>query len=128
MPIGTENAQKILINQNKLKMENEIKKVVNFGWALQGDRIAVKRVDDEKISKGGIIIPDTAVEKANEGLIVGLGEDILYNEQGLKRANCNYFINQRIKFGKYAGSEITGDDGEEYIIMREHDILAYKPK
>ena len=104
-------------------------KTPNFGWDLNGDRIAIKRIDDEKISKGGIIIPDTAVEKANEGILVALGDEITHDiETGMKKGYCKYFVGQRIKFGKYAGSEVTGDDGEEYLIMREHDILASKPK
>lgn len=104
-----------------------MEKQLNFGWTLPDDAIAVKRVEDEKKSPGGIIIPDTAQEKANEGIIIALGAGIHADEEtGYRKGNCPYFIGQRIKFGKYSGSEMKGDDGEEYILMREHDILAYK--
>ena len=110
-------------------MEEKEIKPMNFGWELEGDRIAISRVSDEKVSKGGIIIPDTAVEKANEGIIAAMGNEITHDDvTGYRKGYCPFFIGQRIKFGKYAGSEITGEDGEEYLIMRKHDILAYKPK
>lgn len=101
---------------------------MDFGyWQLEGDRIAIKRLDDEKVSKGGIIIPDTAKEKINEGLLIAMGNEVWTNDQMERKAYCPFFEGQYIKFGKYAGSEVVGDDGEEYLIMRVHDILSYVP-
>lgn len=100
-----------------------------FSEKLNGDRVAVKRLDDERVSKGGIIIPDTATEKSIKGIILALGEEITHSEEnGLRKAYCPFYIGQTITFGKYAGTEITGEDGKEYLIMRETDILSYKTK
>jgi chaperonin GroES len=98
----------------------------NFGFELEGDRIAIKRAESETKTKGGIIIPDTAKEKPFKGILIQMGDDIWRNEQGMKKSGCPYFIGQPMQFGKYAGSEVEGEDGEEYLIMREHDILMYK--
>lgn len=103
-------------------------KDMNFGWALQGDRIAVLRVDKEEVSKGGIIIPDTAKEERNFGFLAAMGETITHAEDGTRLRSCPYELGQLIQFGKYAGSEIQGDDNREYLVIREHDILAYRPK
>ena len=101
---------------------------MNYGWQLQGDRIAVLRMEAETKTAGGIIIPDTAKEKPIRGYIAALGDAITQDESGMRKAGIPYFIGQVIYFGKYAGSEVDGEDGKEYLIMREHDILAYKPK
>lgn len=109
-------------------MNNVKTQIPDFGWQLEGDRIAVKRDEDEKVSQGGIIIPDTATEEANTGIIIALGDEITHDVNGLKHSHCKFFIMQPVKFGKYAGSEITGDDGEKYLIMRTHDILGYRTR
>ena len=85
------------------------------------DRILVKRVDPDDGAKGGIIIPDTAKEKPQEGIVVAVGNGkILENgtrlEMSLKEGD-------RILFGKYSGNEVK-IDGEEFLIMREDDVLA----
>ncbi len=85
------------------------------------DRVIVKRIEEEEKTKGGIIIPDTAKEKPQEGRIVAVGKGKL-NEEG-KVIPLEVKVNDRILFGKYSGSEIN-IDGEEHLIMREEDILG----
>jgi chaperonin GroES len=84
------------------------------------DRIIVKRVAEESKSKGGIIIPDTAKEKPQEGRVVAVGPG--RNEDG-KVIKLDVKAGDRILFGKYSGTEIKLD-GEEHIIMREEDVLG----
>jgi chaperonin GroES len=84
------------------------------------DRIIVKRVEEESKSKGGIIIPDTAKEKPQEGRVVAVGPG--RNEDG-KVIKLDVKAGDRILFGKYSGTEIKLD-GEEHIIMREEDVLG----
>ncbi len=85
------------------------------------DRVIVKRINEEEKTKGGIIIPDTAKEKPQEGRVVAVGKGKL-NEAG-KVVPLDVKVNDRILFGKYSGSEIN-IDGEEHLIMREEDILG----
>jgi chaperonin GroES len=85
------------------------------------DRVIVKRIDEEEKTKGGIIIPDTAKEKPQEGKVVAVGKGKV-NEDG-KVVALDVKVNDRILFGKYSGSEINMD-GEEHLIMREEDILG----
>jgi chaperonin GroES len=85
------------------------------------DRVIVKRIEEEEKSKGGIIIPDTAKEKPQEGRVVAVGKGKV-NEDG-KIIPLDVKVNDRVLFGKYSGSEIN-IDGEEHLIMREEDILG----
>ena len=85
------------------------------------DRVIVKRIEEEEKSKGGIIIPDTAKEKPQEGKVVAVGKGKV-NDDG-KITPLDIKVNDRILFGKYSGSEIS-IDGEEHLIMREDDILG----
>ena len=85
------------------------------------DRVILKRIEEEEKSKGGIIIPDTAKEKPQEGKVVAVGKGKA-NEDG-KITPLDVKVNDRVLFGKYAGSEIN-IDGEEHLIMREEDILG----
>ena len=85
------------------------------------DRVIVKRIEEEGKSKGGIIIPDTAKEKPQEGKVVAVGKGKT-NDDG-KLTPLDVKVNDRILFGKYSGSEINMD-GEEHLIMREDDILG----
>jgi len=85
------------------------------------DRILVKRLEEEETTKGGIIIPDTAKEKPSEGLVVEVGKGKVL-ENG-KQVPLDVKKKDRILFGKYAGTEIKLD-GEEYLIMREDDVLG----
>ena len=85
------------------------------------DRVIVKRIAEEEKSKGGIIIPDTAKEKPQEGKVVAVGKGKL-NDDG-KITPLDVKVNDRILFGKYSGTEINVD-GDEHLIMREDDILG----
>jgi chaperonin GroES len=85
------------------------------------DRILVRRVAEEEKTKGGIIIPDTAKEKPAEGKIVSVGKGKL-DENG-KRIAPEVKKGDRILFGKYSGTEVT-IEGNEYLIMREEDVLG----
>jgi len=86
-----------------------------------GDRLLVKRLEEEEVVKGGIIIPDTAKEKPQRGEVIAVGLGRL-DEEG-KRIPLDVKVGDQILFGKYAGNEVTIDD-EEYLIMREDDVLA----
>ncbi len=87
-----------------------------------GDRILVKRLEDEaEKTSGGIIIPDTAKEKPQRGKVVSLGEGKRTEEGNLLPMRLKK--GQEILFGKYSGNEVK-IDGEEYIIMREDDVLG----
>ena len=85
------------------------------------DRILVQRVEEETTTKGGIIIPDTAKEKPAEGKVTAVGKGKI-GEDG-KRIALEVKKGDRILFGKYSGSEVK-ISGEEYLIMREDDVLG----
>jgi len=85
------------------------------------DRVIVKRVEKEQKTTGGIIIPDTAKEKPQEGEVVAVGPG--KRDDDGKRISLGVKEGDRILFGKYAGTEIK-IDGEEHIFMREDDILG----
>lgn len=85
------------------------------------DRVLVKRLSEEEKTKGGIIIPDTAKEKPQEGEIVAVGNGKVL-ENGTK-LQLEVKTGDRILFSKYSGSEVKFD-GVEYIIMREDDVLG----
>ena len=85
------------------------------------DRVIVKRIAEEEKTKGGIIIPDTAKEKPQEGKIVAVGKGKA-NDDG-KVLALDVKVGDKILFGKYSGSEIKLN-GEEHLIMREEDILG----
>src|SRR5215203_1060225 len=85
------------------------------------DRVIVKRIEEGEQVRGGIIIPDTAKEKPQEGEVVAVGEG-KYKEDGTRQA-LDVKQGDRVLFGKYSGSEIK-IDGEELLIMREDEILG----
>lgn len=85
------------------------------------DRILVKRVEEEKQTKGGIIIPDTATEKPIEGTIIAVGKGKIGDDG--KIIPLDVKKGDRILFGKYGGQEVK-TDGVEYLIMREDDVLG----
>jgi len=85
-----------------------------------GDRIMVRRIEEEEVKKGSIIIPDTAKEKPQQGEVIAVGKGRL--EDG-KRIPLEVEKGQKIIFGKYSGTEISVE-GEEYLIMREEDVLG----
>jgi len=85
------------------------------------DRILVKRVEEEAKTKGGIIIPDTAKEKPVEGQVVAVGNGKVGDDG--KRVALEVKEGDRILFGKYSGTDVK-IEGEEYLIMREDDVLG----
>jgi chaperonin GroES len=85
------------------------------------DRLLVERLEEREVRKGGIIIPDTAKEKPQEGKVVAVGNGKV-TEDG-KRISLDVKSGDKILFGKYSGSEVKIDD-KEYLIMREDDVLA----
>ncbi|HUT76759.1 MAG TPA: co-chaperone GroES [Polyangia bacterium] len=85
------------------------------------DRVLVKRLESEEKTKGGIIIPDTAKEKPLEGKVMAVGPG--KRDENGKLQPLDVKKNDKILFGKYAGTEIKLD-GEEVVILREDDILA----
>ena len=86
-----------------------------------GDRVLVKRVEEEEKTKGGIIIPDTAKEKPQEGEVVAVGPGAR-DEDG-KHIQPEVNAGDRILFGKWSGTEVKVD-GEDLLIMKESDILG----
>jgi chaperonin GroES len=85
------------------------------------DRILVKRIEEGEVRKGGIIIPDTAKEKPQEGKVVAVGNGKVTDEG--KKIPLDVKSGDKILFGKYSGSEVKIDD-EDYLILREEDVLA----
>jgi chaperonin GroES len=85
------------------------------------DRILVKRIDEEETTKGGIIIPDTAKEKPQEGKVIAVGKGKV-TENG-KVQPLDVKKGDRILFSKYAGTEVT-IEGDEHLIIREDDVLG----
>ncbi len=86
-----------------------------------GDRVLVKPLEVEEKKKGGIIIPDTAKEKPQEGKVIAVGKGKI-TEEG-KTLPLNVKVGDKILYGKYSGNEIKIDD-EDYLIVREEDILG----
>jgi chaperonin GroES len=85
------------------------------------DRILVRREEEKEAKKGGIIIPDSAKEKPQEGTIIAVGNGRVTDDG--KKVPLDVRAHDRILFGKYSGSEVKIDD-EEYLIMKEEDVLA----
>ena len=85
------------------------------------DRILVKREEEKEVKKGGIIIPDTAKEKPQEGKVIAVGNGKV-NDEG-KKVPLDVKAGDKILFGKYSGTEIK-IDGEEFLILREDEVLA----
>ena len=85
------------------------------------DRILVERVEEAEKTKGGIIIPDTAKEKPAEGKVIAVGKGRIGDDG--KPVALEIKKGDRILFGKYGGTEVK-IDGEEYLIMREDDVLG----
>ncbi len=85
------------------------------------DRILVKRIEAEEKTKGGIIVPDTAKEKPQEGKVVAIGTGRI-DDNG-KKIDMNLKIGDRILFGTWSGNEVK-IHGEEYLIMKEEDVFG----
>src|SRR3972149_518648 len=85
------------------------------------DRVIVQRLEEEEKTKGGIIIPDTAKEKPQEGKVIAVGKGKVGDDGKLIKLDVK--VGDKILFGKYSGTEVKLG-GEEYLIMREDDILG----
>ncbi|MCM8756884.1 MAG: co-chaperone GroES [Candidatus Omnitrophica bacterium] len=86
-----------------------------------GDRVVVEPLEAEEKSKGGIILPDTAKEKPQEGKVIAVGKGKL-DDDG-KVVPMEVKVGDKVLYGKYAGTEVTVE-GKEYMILKEEDILA----
>ena len=87
-----------------------------------GDRIVVKPLEAESMTKGGIVLPDTAKEKPQEGKVVAVGKGKVLENGSVQAPEVK--VGDKVLYGKYSGNEITTKEGEELLIMREEDILA----
>ncbi len=85
------------------------------------DRVIIKRLEEERTSPGGIVIPDTATEKPIRGEVVAIGKGKIL-ESGDVRA-LDLKVGDKVLYGKYSGTEVK-IDGEEYLVMREEDVMA----
>jgi len=87
-----------------------------------GDRVVVKPLEAETKTKGGIVIPDTAKEKPQEGKVVAVGKGKVLDSGAVQPLEVK--VGDKVLYGKYSGNEITTKDGDELLIMKEEDILA----
>ncbi len=85
------------------------------------DRVIVKRLEEERLSAGGIVIPDTAAEKPIQGKVMAVGKGKIL-EDGKVRA-LDVKVGDKILFGKYSGTEVKVD-GDDLVVMREEDVMA----
>ncbi|GBD11376.1 10 kDa chaperonin [bacterium HR23] len=86
-----------------------------------GDRVVVRPIEREEVTKSGIVLPETAKEKPQEGEVIAVGPGRLTDDG--KRIPMELAVGDRVLFAKYAGTEFK-EDGVEYLIIRESDILA----
>ena len=87
-----------------------------------GDRIVIKPLEAEAKSKGGILLPDTAKEKPQEGKVIAVGKGKTLDNGTTAAPEVK--VGDKVLYGKYSGNEITTKEGEELLIMREEDIFA----
>ena len=85
------------------------------------DRVIVKRLEEERTSPGGIVIPDTAAEKPVQGKIIAVGNGKILEDGKVRPLDVK--VGDKILFGKYSGTEVKVD-GEELVVMREEDVMA----
>ncbi|HLX30033.1 MAG TPA: co-chaperone GroES [Casimicrobiaceae bacterium] len=85
------------------------------------DRVIVKRLEEDRTSPGGIVIPDTAAEKPVQGKIVAVGKGKILEDGNVRPLDVK--VGDKILFGKYSGTEVKLD-GEELVVMREEDVMA----
>lgn len=85
------------------------------------DRVVVKRMEEERTSPGGIVIPDSATEKPDKGEVIAVGKGKIMENGDVRPMDLA--VGDRVLFGKYAGSAIKMD-GEELLVMREDDVMA----
>jgi chaperonin GroES len=85
------------------------------------DRLVVKRVEDEKTSPGGIVIPDTAAEKPMRGEVIAVGKGKILDNGDVRPVEVK--VGEHVLFGKYSGTEVK-IAGEDLVVMREDDVMA----
>ena len=85
------------------------------------DRVIVKRLDEDRTSPGGIVIPDTAAEKPVQGKIVAVGKGKILEDGNVRPLDVK--VGDKILFGKYGGTEVKVE-GEDLLVMREEDVMA----
>lgn len=87
-----------------------------------GDKVVIQPLEAENKSKGGIVLPDTAKEKPQEGKVVAVGKGKILDSGAVQALEVK--VGDKVLYGKYSGNEITTKEGQELLIMREEDILA----
>jgi chaperonin GroES len=85
------------------------------------DRVIVKRLDEERTSPGGIVIPDTATEKPIQGKVIAVGKGKILEDGNVRPLDVK--VGDKILFGKYSGTEVKVD-GDDLLVMREEDVMA----
>lgn len=85
------------------------------------DRVVIKRVEEERTSPGGIVIPDSATEKPIRGEVIGVGNGKIMDNGDVRALDVK--VGDKVLFGKYSGTEVKVDN-EEVVVMREDDIMA----
>ena len=85
------------------------------------DRVVVRRMEEERTTAGGIVIPDSATEKPIQGEVIAVGNGKILNSGEVRPLDLK--LGDRVLFGKYSGTEVKLD-GEEYLVMREEDIMG----
>ena len=85
------------------------------------DRVIVKRLEEERVSAGGIVIPDSAAEKPVQGKIVAVGKGKILEDGSVRALDVK--VGDKILFGKYSGTEVKVD-GDDLVVMREEDVMA----
>lgn len=85
------------------------------------DRVVVKRLEEERTSPGGIVIPDTAAEKPSKGEVIAIGNGKILENGEVRKLDVKK--GDKVLFGKYSGNEVK-IDGEDFLVMREDDIMA----
>jgi len=91
-----------------------------------GDRIIIQPLEAESKTKGGIVLPDTVKEKPQEGKIVAVGKGKTLEDGGVQKPEVK--VGDVVLYGKYSGTEVTSKDGDQFLIVREEDILAIVKK
>ena len=86
-----------------------------------GERVLVQPLEAEEKTKGGIVIPETAKEKPQEGKVVAVGKG---RRDGEKIVPLEVKVGDKVLYGKYSGTELKGKEGEDYLMLREDDLLA----
>jgi chaperonin GroES len=85
------------------------------------DRVIVKRLEEDRTSPGGIVIPDTAAEKPVQGKVIAVGAGKILDNGQVRP--CDIKVGDKVLFGKYSGAEVRFD-GDDFLVMREEDLMA----